>query len=68
MNTRQLDQLTGRFTAFETFEEFCQLAMVNGYTPTLSRPEVVELADAFDQWQRRWGSDVRAWRGLNVIK
>ena len=47
-SAEDLDALTDRYTAFRSFEEFCQLAMTNNYTPTLSRPELAGLAERVD--------------------
>ena len=67
----QLDELTRRHTAFYSFEDFCQRALLNNYVPSLfetgpKAAEVTQLANAFDAWQRRWGSEIRAWRGLSA--
>jgi len=56
----ELDSLTRRHTAFQTFQE---LLDTPEYVPTLTRPAQQELADAYDSAQAERGDLRRAWRG-----
>lgn len=45
--------------------ELVRLALESDtYTPTLSSPEQVRMADAFDAAMAEHGSSKRAWRGI----